>query len=101
MTFAKVNGSTQSLDVHQFSREKLNKWIEFMRTRRGDQLKRLLKKQQTHSPSIQGVWNPFTNKAVDRAAETYPSLRLNEPVNQIKSATEMIAELFSEQNKIQ
>lgn len=64
-----------------------------MRTRKGDTIVRILKKQKTHNPSIQGVWNPFTNKIPRRAIENYPSKNLDEvPVTQ-KTATEKILEL--------
>lgn len=81
------------MDVHQFSREKLNKWLEFMRTRKGDTIVRILKKQKTHNPSIQGVWNPFTNKMPSRAIENFPSDNLNKPLAIEKTATEKIMEL--------
>jgi hypothetical protein len=93
-----VNGSTQTLDVHQFTREKINKWIELMRTRKGDNFVRLLKKQQTHNPSIQGVWNPFLNKSAQLAIETFPSEKANEPNDSEKTATEKIIELYNQQN---
>lgn len=79
--------------MHQFTREKLNNWIEFMRTRKGDHLVRLLKKQQTHNPSIQGVWNPFTNKSPTIAIESFPSEKLGKPLATEKTATEKLTEL--------
>jgi hypothetical protein len=93
-----VNGQQQTLDVHQFPRERILKWIEFMRTRKGDHLVRLLKKQQTHNPSVQGVWNPFTNKSTQIAVETFPSQRLNQPLVRDLSATEKIIELAKNNN---
>ncbi|RNA22668.1 DNA polymerase alpha subunit B [Brachionus plicatilis] len=88
-----LNGSKQNLDVHQYSREKLTKWLEFMRTRKGDTIVRILKKQKTHNPSIQGAWNPFTNKIPSRAVENFPSAELNKPASIEKTATEKILEL--------
>ena len=64
-----------------------------MRTRKGDTIVRLLKKQKTHNPSIQGVWNPFTNKSPSLAIEKFPSEKFNRPVEVEKSATEKIMEL--------
>ena len=91
----------QNLDVHQFTREKITKWIEFMRTRKGDTIVRILKKQQTHNPSIQGVWNPFTNKQPQLAIEQFPSKKFQEPKNKETSATEKILQLYNETQKIQ
>lgn len=94
-----MNGQQQTLDVHEFTREKLNRWIEFMRTRKGDHLVRLLKKQQTYNPSVQGVWNPFTNKKSEIAIENFPSQRLNQPLVREPTATEKILELAKANNQ--
>jgi hypothetical protein len=64
-----------------------------MRTRKGDTVVRLLKKQKTHNPSVQGVWNPFTNKRPQLAIETFPSENFKQPLEREKSATEKILEL--------
>lgn len=64
-----------------------------MRTRKGDHLVRLLKKQQTHNPSIQGVWNPFTNKNSSISIENFPSKNLDKPLVYEKTATDKIIEL--------
>ncbi|CAF0800297.1 unnamed protein product [Brachionus calyciflorus] len=93
-----LNGSTQTLDVHQYPREKLSKWLEFMRTRKGDTIVRLLKKQKTHNPSIQGVWNPFTNKTPTTAIEQFPSKNFEQPSSLEKTATDKILELSKNKN---
>ena len=70
-----------------------------MRTRKGDNLVRLLKKQKTENPSIQGVWNPFTNKNQQTASESFPSTKINKPLDTEKTATEKIIELMNEAQK--
>lgn len=95
----KVNGSTQTLDVHQFNSERIKSWLEFMRTRKGDNLLRLLKKQKTENPSIQGVWNPFTNKNKQIASESFPLKDFNKPLDSEKTATEKIIELMNQTEK--
>jgi len=97
--FFKVNGSTQTLDVSQFNTERIKSWLEFMRTRKGDNLVRLLKKQKTENPSVQGVWNPFTNKNMDRSIESFPSKRLEASTGKEKSSTAKIIELYNETAK--
>jgi large subunit ribosomal protein L43 len=97
----KVNGSKQNIDIHQYTRERLLKWLEFMRTRKGDTLVRLLKKQQTHYPSIQGVWTPFTNKKTFLAVEKFPSEKFKDPLDKQKSALDKILELEKNLNKNQ
>jgi hypothetical protein len=67
-----------------------------MRTRKGDTIVRLLKKQRTENPSIQGVWNPFTNKDPSIAAHKYPSEPLSSSRVE-KTATEKILELYKSQ----
>jgi len=94
-----VNGATQTLDVSQFNTERIKSWLEFMRTRKGDNLARLLKKQKTETPSVQGVWNPFTNKSMDRSIESFPSKKLNNPVEQQNSSTAKIIELYNQTAK--
>jgi large subunit ribosomal protein L43 len=88
-----VNGSKQSHPVNQYSRYKIKDWLEFMRTRKGDVLVRILKKQQTHTPSIQGVWTPFTNKPAWASVETFPSEKFSEPVIKPFTATQKIIDL--------
>jgi hypothetical protein len=93
-----VNGSVQIIDVNQFPKDRLANWLEFLRTRKGDTIVRLLKKQKTFTPSIQGVWNPFTNKDPSLAVEEFPSAKFQVPVNMEKTATEKIIELAKKIN---
>jgi hypothetical protein len=76
-----------------FSKQRISNWLEFLRTRKGDTILRLLKKQKTASPSIQGVWNPFTNKRPSLAVETFPAEKFTVPLVREKTATEQILEL--------
>lgn len=69
-----------------------------MRTRKGDTIMRLLKKQKTHNPSVQGVWNPFTNKSPQLSIEQFPSKNVSSPALTKKTATEKILELAQEKN---
>ena len=56
---------------------------------------RLLKKQKTENPSIQGVWNPFINKQMNIAIENFPSKNFEDTLAKQKSATEKILELVN------
>ena len=67
-----------------------------MRTRKGDTIMRLLKKQRTENPSIQGVWTPFTNKDPSFGVQKYPSEKMSAS-NAEKTATEKILELYQSQ----
>lgn len=68
-----------------------------MRTRKGDTIVRLIKKQKTHNPSIQGIWTPFTNKNQSLAVEKFPSEKFSTPLVTEKTATEKILELSKNQ----
>lgn len=94
-----LNGSMQGHDVSQYSREKIKDWLEFMRTRKGDVLMRILKKQQTHAPSIQGVWTPFTNKQPWSSVEAYPSVKFD-AASVTKSAPTATQQIIKLANKI-
>jgi hypothetical protein len=79
-----------------FPKARIINWLEFLRTRKGDTIMRLLKKQKTVTPSIQGVWNPFTNKRPSLAVETFPSEKYTTPVVRERTATEQILELMKD-----
>lgn len=59
--FCSVNGDRQWMDVANYSREDVVKWMELLRTQfhNGPSL-RLRKLWHTEFPSIQGPWTPFT-----------------------------------------
>jgi hypothetical protein len=88
----------QNHSVSQYTREKINDWHEFMRTRKGEVLVRLLKKQQTHMPSIQGVWIPFTNKPTWASVEKFPSDKFSEPLVKPASATQKLIDLANKKD---
>ena len=94
LSIGQVNGSRQSMDVNQFTRDRVNKWLELFRTRKGDTFVKLLKKQRTHNPSIHGVWTPFTNLETKLAVESFPSPAYSTPAVKEKSATEKILDLY-------
>jgi len=56
-----VNGDRQWMEVANYSREDIIKWMELLRTQfhNGSSL-RLRKLWHTEFPSIQGPWTPFT-----------------------------------------
>ena len=95
-----VNGQAQSVDVHQYTREQIAKWLEFMRTRSGCLIVRLIKNQHTDNPSIQGVWDPFLNKTPKTAITQFPSSEYQKSPESIPTATEKILEIYSKQNRI-
>ncbi len=91
-----VNGSKQTMDVHMFPRERITKWLELFRARKGDTIMRILKRQRTRYPSVQGVWTPFTNKDASLAVESFPSAKYSALVKQEKTATDKILEIYNQ-----
>lgn len=56
-----MNGDRQWIDVANYSREDVVKWMELLRTQFHDGPSlRLRKLWHTEFPSIQGPWTPFT-----------------------------------------
>lgn len=68
-----------------------------MRTRSGCLIVRLLHAQHTDNPSIQGVWNPFTNKTQKLAVTEFPIKEFQNPIDYVPTATEKIVEIYSKQ----
>lgn len=53
-------------------KEELCQWIGHLRTRSGEEIVRLRKMWHTDTPSIQGVWTPFTNKDTNLNVTEFP-----------------------------
>lgn len=69
------------------------KWLEHLRTRSGQEIVRLRKQQHTDTPSIQGIWTPWTNKDSAMNIADYTDKKLLEKVNGELTATEKLLEL--------
>jgi large subunit ribosomal protein L43 len=95
--YNKVNGSEQVFDIHQYSREQVQKWLEFHRTRNGKTIMRLIEPQHTDNPSVQGIWTPFMNKPTSASTKQYPSDDKTVHVTIEPTQTEKIVRLYNEQ----
>ena len=71
-----------------------------MRTRNGSTIVRLLQAQYTTNPSIQGVWNPFTNKTPKLSITKFPSTEFQKPLDSSPTATETILEMYEKQKQL-
>lgn len=49
------------MTYHNFTRDNVNKWMNFHRTSVGWPKTKWRKLHYTRTPSVQGVWSPFTN----------------------------------------
>nr|CAG4650562.1 EOG090X0FS9 [Sida crystallina] len=89
-----LNGQREYLSCHNFSREEVLKWITYHLTRSGEPTIRYRKYQHTDYPSIQGVWNPFTNQAPELNLAQFPMEKLSDPLDKPVTATEELLEIF-------
>ena len=61
-----VNGNSKVIDVKNMEVEDISEWMERLRNESGVKLERIRKFWNTDNPSIQGTWNPFLNKPIQR-----------------------------------
>jgi large subunit ribosomal protein L43 len=88
-----VNGEVQSVSLDKKPAEEVGQWIESLRTRSGNQIVRLVNTWHTDSPSIQGIWTPFTNKDPKLNLVQFPSKELSDFQKKELSATERLLEI--------
>ncbi len=69
-----LNGQREHMSCHNFTREEVLKWVEYLRTRSGEPVERLRRFQHTDYPSIQGVWTPFTNASPHNNVTQFPDV---------------------------
>ena len=77
-------------------KDEVCKWLEFARTRSGEQIIRFRKPWHTDNPSIQGVWHPFLNKDPAINVKTFPDKELSEYIETELSATEKLRRMADE-----
>jgi len=68
-----LNGNKQDKSVQFLNREDVCEWVGHLKDRSGEDLKRIMKQQHTDSPSIQGIWTPFTNAPSHLNVASFPS----------------------------
>lgn len=95
-----VNGDKTYISCHNLTREEVGKWLNLLTTQSGNSDgTRLRKLMHTDFPSIQGPWTPFTFGDPSLNLAKYPDEELSKPLNQSKSASDKLLELFNEQKK--
>ena len=80
------------MNITNFSKEEICQWVEHFRTRSGTQIMRFRKQWHTDTPSIQGVWTPFTNKDSALNVTEFPNEQLSQKLPP-KSASDQILEI--------
>lgn len=87
---------------HNNSREEIVKWLNLLRTQSGNHDgTRLRKLWHTDRPSIQGPWTPYTFRDPALNLAEFPNEDLSRPLNQPKTATEELLELFNKQQNLE
>ena len=94
-----MNGNKVDIQVNNFNKEEICKWVEHLRTRSGADIVRLRRMWHTDTPSIQGVWTPFTNRDRATAAAQFPNKALSVCLPEELTASAKLIEL-SKQRKL-
>ncbi|XP_067951056.1 large ribosomal subunit protein mL43-like [Watersipora subatra] len=87
-----LNGKTHIIPIGNQTSEQVIEWLDWLRTRSGEELYRIRKNQHTDTPSIQGTWAPFTNKQYYPPDFTFPNSEHFKARRFKKSATELLQE---------
>nr|CAG4638798.1 EOG090X0FS9 [Cyclestheria hislopi] len=94
-----LNGEREYISCHNFTREEVLKWLEYLRTRSGIPVMRFRKYQHTDYPTIQGVWTPFTHQPPEFNTAEFPNEELSKPVMLPSTATDQLLEIFKSTQK--
>jgi large subunit ribosomal protein L43 len=78
------------------AREEIIKWVESYRGRGGYPEMHFKSYMNTAHPSIQGLWTPFTRKAIDRNLLKYPQESLNASPLAEPSTTEIVSKMYGD-----
>ncbi|XP_032672317.1 39S ribosomal protein L43, mitochondrial [Odontomachus brunneus] len=93
-----LDGSRQWMNVSNYNRDDIIKWMELLRTQINDSTSfRLRKLWHTEFPSIQGPWTPFLFKDPTRNLAQFPNRELGAAVKLAPTATEQLIKLFKAQ----
>lgn len=93
-----LNGDRHWLSVRSFTEEQMTKWIDLMRTQSMNSgAVRMRKHWHTEWPSVQGAWTPFTHQHPEITTATFPNQKFAIPLDQEKTATDKLLELFKKQ----
>lgn len=100
MTYLLVNGEKDYISCHNYSREEIVKYVEYLKNKSGIPIARLRKFWHTDTPSVQGVWTPFTNKDPTLINRNIPDSTLSDAVLSEKSATDVLRDLASHKTEV-
>ncbi|KAL6262510.1 hypothetical protein P5V15_005308 [Pogonomyrmex californicus] len=96
-----LNGDRQWMEVANYSRDDIIKWMELLRTQFHDGPSlRLRKLWHTEFPSIQGPWTPFIFRNPMLNLAQFPNKEFGAAIKFSPTATEQLIELFKAQQLV-
>lgn len=97
-----MNGERQWLSCRNFSSPEIRKWLELLRTQKGETgALRFRKMWHTDVPSIQGPWTPWTHRVAADNLVVYPDIESSAAVKLEPTATEKLIEMFKDQKLVE
>ncbi|RWS06974.1 39S ribosomal protein L43: mitochondrial-like protein [Dinothrombium tinctorium] len=88
-----LNGNSHWMNLRNMTKSEIKLWLDYMRTRSGEPIKRYRKKIKTEWPSIQGPWNPFLNMPSFVNVTDLPNEQRGAFISEKKSATQQLLEM--------
>ena len=117
-----MNGQRHWQSFYKMDRSEVAGWMDMYRTHSGKEFQTQLKTDFSDNPSIQGMWNSYTNAEPEEATAVYPEVNLkrmnasfisphvpfffffqsdfSKPVYMPQTATEKLLQLFKEQQQL-
>ena len=92
-----LNGERHWKSTHQYTRQELKEWLDVLRNASGKEYQVQQKYEFTQNPSIQGMWNSFTNADPSIALAQFPDPELFHPRGHEPSATQKLKKIYKEQ----
>lgn len=93
-----LNGERHWKSIHQYTRNELKEWLDVLRNASGKEYQVQQKYEFTDNPSIQGMWNSFTNVDPSVATTQFPNHKLSIPRGEDVTATEILQKMYGVQN---
>lgn len=93
--FFPVNGHREPMNMSGKQPHEICKWTEFMRTRSGVEIVKLIKNQHTDNPSTQGIWHPLMFADPALSVTKFPHQELSTILVKGKTATDFVLEEFN------
>jgi hypothetical protein len=69
-----VNGERHWQSIDKKSREDIGAWLDLLRTSSGKEFQTQKKMEYTDTPSVQGMWNSYSNVEPNVAIANFPDV---------------------------